>query len=358
MLSLDELHRYKRQIVLPEFGLEGQKKLKNSSVFIAGAGGLGSPLSLYLVAAGIGRIGIADFDTVDKTNLQRQILFGEAELGKNKAAIAAEKLKNLNPNVAVEFYTEGVTEKNIMPMITGYDVIADATDNFSARYLINDACVILNKPLVSGSVYKHEGTLTVYNYNNGPCLRCVYPAMGKKTIIQSCADAGVIGSVTGVIGSLQAGDILKLITGMGNVLSGRTLVFDSLQPEFHEFIHKRACVGKCSRIKSIESENYTCEIVRDVVEISPRVLKEKLNSKHTGLFLIDLRENAEEGIPGSLKIARKDLQSRMEEFRQKEIILYCDIGIRSELAAKELLEQGIDAKSLSGGYYDWLSFSG
>lgn len=228
MLTLDELIRYNRHIILPEFGIAGQEKLKNSKVLVIGAGGLGSPVLLYLTAAGVGNIGIVDFDIVSESNLQRQILYDVQDIGKNKVEIAVNKLKKQNPNCNFTSYIFPFDKSNALEIIKNYDVVVDCSDNFQTRFLSNDACVILDKPLIFGAIYKFEGQVSVFNYKNGPTYRCLIPEIPDKDEIQPSSQIGVIGVIPGVIGSIQASECIKVITGIGEILSGKLFVINLL----------------------------------------------------------------------------------------------------------------------------------
>ncbi|MEI6509301.1 MAG: HesA/MoeB/ThiF family protein, partial [Bacteroidota bacterium] len=232
MLNPHELKRYNRHIILPEIGLEGQQKLKLAKVLVIGAGGLGCPLLQYLAAAGVGTIGVVDSDTVDESNLHRQILYSSNEVGKNKADIAAKKLSELNPFIKITPIVSYLNSENALQLFSDFDIIIDGSDNFATRYLVNDACVILNKPFVSGSIYKFQGQISVFNYHEGPTYRCLYPEPGD---IPNCAEVGVLGVLPGIVGCLMANETIKMIIGNGEVLSGKLLVFDSLTMQFNTF---------------------------------------------------------------------------------------------------------------------------
>jgi len=238
-LSSDEILRYSRHLILPEVALEGQQRLKASRVLLIGAGGLGSPLALYLAAAGVGTIGLVDFDVVDVTNLQRQIVHGSKDVGRPKLESARDRLKDLNPHVHVEGFETRLTSENALEIMRDYDIVIDGTDNFATRYLTNDACVLLGKPNVYGSIYRFEGQSSVFATEDGPCYRCLYPEPPPPGLVPSCAEGGVLGVLPGIIGSLQANEALKLALGIGESLSGRLLLFDALSTEFSEVTLRR-----------------------------------------------------------------------------------------------------------------------
>jgi sulfur-carrier protein adenylyltransferase/sulfurtransferase len=366
-LSSGELKRYARHLILPEVGVEGQKKLKAASVLIVGVGGLGSPLALYLAAAGVGRIGLVDFDVVDESNLQRQILHSSHDIGRSKLASAQDRILAANPNVRVDAHNERLTSANALDIIEDYDVVVDGTDNFPTRYLINDACVLLKKPNVYGSVFRFEGQASVFDATRGPCYRCVYPAPPPAELVQNCADAGVIGVLPGIIGTLQASETIKLILGIGNALIGRVLMFDALSARFRETIVKRdpdcpVCGTHptitslidyekfCGNTKSSSSNNNPKE------EMTVQELKARLD-KGDDIVLLDVRqpdENAFVNIGGVL-IPLGELQRRFKELDpSKEIVAYCHHGIRSMQAVHVLRQAGfMKVESLSGGIAEW-----
>ena len=254
MFTPEELYRYARHFILPNVGTAGQAKLKSSRVLIIGAGGLGSPLALYLAAAGIGTLGILDFDVVDASNLQRQILYAANDVGTQKVIAAKEKILSLNPNVHVEIFSTKLSSENALRIIQPFDIIVDGSDNFPTRYLVNDACVLLNKPNVYGSIFQFEGQVTVFNATHGPCYRCLFPQPPDVSLVQNCAEAGVFGVLPGIIGTLQATEVLKLILGIGTTLEGKILLFDALRMSFQEINLKKdiqlgVVVPGCSLIR-------------------------------------------------------------------------------------------------------------
>ena len=260
-LSRDELLRYSRHLILPEVGLEGQRRLKASSVLVVGAGGLGSPLALYLAAAGVGRIGLVDFDRVDESNLQRQILHGSSSVGRPKLESARERLADLNPHVQIECHETRLVRDNAFEILEGYEVVADGTDNFPTRYLVNDACALLGKPNVHGSIFRFEGQVSVFDASRGPCYRCLYPEPPPPGLVPSCAEGGVLGVLPGVIGVLQGVEAIKLLLGIGDPLIGRLLLFDALAMSFRELVLRKdpacpLCGERPSIRELVDYENF------------------------------------------------------------------------------------------------------
>jgi molybdopterin/thiamine biosynthesis adenylyltransferase/rhodanese-related sulfurtransferase len=366
-LSNNELKRYARHLVLPEVGEPGQKKLKSAKVLIVGAGGLGSPIGLYLTAAGVGSIGIIDFDSVSFSNLQRQVLFSEDKIGKPKAEIARERILEINSGIEVKAYNEKLTYKNALDIISDYDVVADGSDNFSAKYLINDACVMLGKPLVYGSVLRFEGQASVFYPKEGPCYRCLYPEPPDGGNVLSCEEAGVLGVLPGIIGSIQANEVIKLIIGKGETLAGRLLVLNSLEMKFREIKFKKnpdcPVCGKNPVIKKLTEELYdfeSCAPAEDdnfKSEITVEELKKKIDNKEK-FFLLDVREPIETRISsiGGELIPLKELPRRINELsKDDEIIIYCRTGHRSHNAVQFLREQAgfKKVRNLLGGINLW-----
>jgi adenylyltransferase/sulfurtransferase len=372
-LSDVELRRYARHIIIPEIGVEGQTILKKGSILIVGAGGLGSPLGMYLAAAGIGKIGIVDFDNVSYSNLQRQILYSEGDVKQSKAEIAKERLLEINPAIEVVSYNVKLSAENAIEIIKDYDAVADGSDNFSTKYLVNDACVLLNKPLVYGSVLRFEGQVSVFDSKTGPCYRCLYPE--PPADVPSCEDAGVLGVLPGIIGSIQANEVIKLILGKGDLLKGRLLMLDSLQMKFKElrFSKNPECsvCGKnplitkldknlyedefCSPEKSESRENSMSE--NGKWEITVEELKQKIDNNEKFL-LIDCREPFETRISsiGGKLIPINDFPDRVDELnKEEEIIVYCRTGHRSHYAVEYLRDKAgfTNVKNLLGGINDW-----
>ena len=350
--SPEELNRYNRHIILPQFGFAAQQKLKTSKVLVVGSGGLGSPVLLYLAAAGMGTIGIVDFDIVDESNLQRQILFNIEDIGKSKAELAAEKAKRLNPHIKVIVYNERLTPANALEIIKGYDIVADGTDNFPTRYLINDACVLSDKPYVYGSVFQFEGQLSLFNYKNedghvGPNYRDLYPTPPPPELIPDCASGGVLGVLPGIIGSMQALEVIKAITAIGENLSGKFLVFDALKLSWKNFSIKRnpgnPLNGNNPSITSLLDYDVFCNIPteQNIKEISAEELY-RMQSTGEDFQLIDVREPGEYvvyNIKGEL-IPLKNVSENLDKIQKdKKVILYCQVGSRSKQAISILQDK-------------------
>src|SRR5271165_3123597 len=300
-LSKDEILRYSRHVIMPEVGMEGQLRLKNAKVLLIGTGGLGAPLGLYLAAAGVGKLGLVDFDVVDFTNLQRQVTFGTSDVGKFKSEAARERLSNLNPAIEIVAYETKLTSENALALFKDYDIIVDGTDNFPTRYLVNDACILLGKPNVYGSIFRFEGQATVFGMPDGPCYRCLYPEPPPPGLVPSCAEGGVLGVLPGIIGSLQALEAIKLIVGRGESLAGRLVWFDALAMKFRELKLKKnshcPMCGPHRKIHQLIDYNEFCGIRGEeepesnlhVPEISPRELKQRLD-RGDDLYILDVRE--------------------------------------------------------------------
>jgi sulfur-carrier protein adenylyltransferase/sulfurtransferase len=367
LLTNSEYERYSRHIVIPEVGEEGQKKLKSASVLIIGAGGLGSPLALYLAAAGIGKIGIVDFDTVSLTNLQRQIIFDTDDLGKSKAEFAKKKILAINPEVKAEIYNTRLTSENALDILKDYDVIADGTDNFSTRYLVNDACLILGKPNAYASILRFNGQVSLFNYKNGPCYRCIYPEPPAPGEVPSCEEGGVLGVLPGIIGTLQANEVIKVILGIGETLSGRLLLFDGLKASFRELKLKKDknCPSCSKQLTNLVDYGILCgsnkkqinKVSVNKKEITVEELKKKLDNNEK-IVLVDVREPYETHISsiGGILIPMKQLPYRLGELnKEDEIIIYCRSGHRSNDVTKYLTEkEGFkNVKNLIGGINDW-----
>lgn len=366
MLSQYELSRYRRHLVLPEVGQRGQEKLKQSSVLLVGMGGLGSPLGLYLAAAGVGRLGLLDFDRVSTSNLQRQVLYGDDDVERPKVEAAAERLRSLNPQVEIEQHPVRGTAANILDLIADYDVVADGSDNFAARYLVNDACVKAGKPLVWGAVHRFEGQVAVWGLGDGPCYRCLFPEPPPAGLVDNCADAGVLGVVPGVVGSLQGVEVIKVLLGIGEPLAGRLLIFDALGGGFRQVtVPRDAQCPACSRPGEIVLEDVEefCDPADDndaeapPSEIQPHELASRLRAGEA-IRLLDVRPPAERTIanlPDSLAIPVREIPSRIEELEPgADWVVYCHLGIRSAQAAAYLRQQGVSrARSLAGGIDLW-----
>jgi sulfur-carrier protein adenylyltransferase/sulfurtransferase len=369
-LSNAEIARYSRHLILPEVGLDGQKKLKAGSVLCIGAGGLGSPAALYLAAAGVGRIGIVDFDAVDASNLQRQILHGTPDVGRSKLQSAKTRLTALNPEVRVETFETRLTSANALELFEGYDVILDGTDNFATRYLVNDACVLLRIPNAYGSIFRFEGQASVFATEGGPCYRCLYPEPPPPGLVPSCAEGGVLGVLPGVIGTIQATESIKLILGAGSTLIGRLLLYDAWGMRFRELKLRRdpACpvCGDQPTIKQLIDYEEFCGVspastaAPSVPETTVEELKARIDAK-APIYLLDVREPHEyqiARIPGSTLIPLGQLGSRYGELppasEGREIIVHCKSGVRSAKAVNLLKEHGIEARNLKGGILAWI----
>jgi molybdopterin/thiamine biosynthesis adenylyltransferase/rhodanese-related sulfurtransferase len=366
-LSREEIKRYGRHLLMPEVGLEGQKKLKASSVLLIGAGGLGSPAALYLAAAGVGKIGVVDFDVVDHSNLQRQILHGTADIGRPKLESAAERIHSINPHVVVDLREVRLDSSNALEIFRHYDVIVDGTDNFPTRYLVNDACVLLHKPNVYGSIFRFEGQASVFSADKGPCYRCLYSEPPPPGLVPSCAEGGVFGVLPGIIGTIQALETIKLLLGIGSPLIGRLLLFDALKLEFRELkLRKNPDCPVCGSHPTIhELIDYEafCGIALPVLtnghgemEITVEELKAKMD-RNDSFFLLDVREPHEYEIAnlGGKLIPLNDLPKRVSELdSSNEIVVYCASGIRSGKAVKFLTDVGFrKVKNLIGGISAW-----
>jgi adenylyltransferase/sulfurtransferase len=363
-LSKDELIRYDRHLILPEVGLEGQKKLKNSAVLCIGAGGLGSPLALYLAAAGVGRLGIVDFDVVDSSNLQRQIIHDTASIGTSKLQSAKKRLLALNPYIQVETHETRLSSANAVELFAQYDVIADGTDNFATRYLVNDACVLTGKPNAYGSIFRFEGQLSVFGAKDGPCYRCLYPEPPPPGLVPSCAEGGVLGVLPGVIGTMQAIETIKLLLGIGKPLVGRLMLYDALEQSWRTLKVKRnpacpVCGDKPTITAPIDYEAF-CGLKEKPADMIPEItveeLKAKLDKKEK-FVLLDVREPHEyeiAKIPGSKLIPLGELDKRVGELdKSSKLVVHCKMGGRSARAVQLLRAQGFDATNVAGGIHDW-----
>jgi len=357
MLSPEELKRYNRHIILPEIGIEGQGKLKRAKVLVIGAGGLGCSALQYLTAAGVGTIGILDFDKVDESNLQRQILYGVDDIGQPKAAVAAASLRRQNPNVQFEVFDLKITSENALELITGFDIVLDGSDNFPTRYLLNDACVILGKPLVFGSIYKFEAQLAVFNYNNGPTYRCLYPEPPLPGAVPNCDEIGVLGVLPGIVGCLQANEVIKIITGIGEPLSGKLMVFDALSTQFST-VNVELVKANSDITELIDYEDF-CGSKQEweINEITAEELYQKINA-HEDIQIIDVREKHEYEIcnlGGDLIPLATITQSTGRISKNKPVIVHCHRGIRSVKAIQELEETKgyTNLINLKGGIHAW-----
>ncbi len=363
-LDHSEVARYGRHLVLPEVGPEGQLRLRAASVLIVGAGGLGSPIALYLAAAGVGRIGLVDFDRVELSNLQRQILYGTSDVGRPKVAAALERLTDVNPHVSLQCHEARFSVDNALELVSDYDVIVDGTDNFPTRYLVNDACVLSGKPNVYGSVFRFEGQVSVFSTGRGPCYRCLFPEPPDAGAVPSCAEGGVLGVLPGVIGTLQATETLKWILGRGDSLCGRLLLFDALEMRFREVELRRdpACpvCGEAPTIRELvatRADSCAAEAPRPTTEIDVRELQGRLQSGKQPC-LLDVRTPEEWSIcrlAGARLIPLQELEGRVDEIdRDREIVVYCHIGLRGSAAAELLRNRGYSRVwNLVGGIDAW-----
>ena len=369
-LTTDDLSRYARHITLPEVGLEGQRRLKAARVLCVGTGGLGSPLLLYLAAAGIGTLGLVDFDVVDASNLQRQIIHSTRDLGRKKLDSAAEKLTALNPALNVVKHHTMLTSANALEIFQGYDIIADGTDNFPTRYLVNDACVLSSKPNVYGSIFRFEGQASVFATPAGPCYRCLYPEPPPPGLVPSCAEGGVLGILPGLVGVIQATEVIKLILGKGTSLAGRLLLVDALDMRFRELkLRKNPDCPVCGvnpTVTQLIDYQHFCGIAPEpkvvpaekngIPQISVKELKHRRDSGDD-LFLLDVREPFEAQIAeiGGTLIPQNDVPQRLAEIpRDREIVVHCKGGGRSQKIAELLRQQGYTRVSnLAGGILAW-----
>jgi adenylyltransferase/sulfurtransferase len=367
-LSKEEVARYSRHLIMPEVGVEGQKRLKAASILLIGAGGLGSPLGLYLAAAGVGRLGLVDFDVVDFSNLQRQVMHGTPDVGRLKLHSARDRLQAINPEVTLDLYETRLSSTNALSIFEPYDLIVDGTDNFPTRYLVNDACVLLGKTNIYGSIFRFEGQASVFAPGQGPCYRCLYPEPPPPGEVPSCAEGGVLGILPGLIGCVQATEAVKLLLGAGSPLIGRLLLYDALNMRFREFKVRRnpkcpACGDKPTLTQLIDYEQF-CGI-RGQEAAAPAVdgditvddLKTRLDRREK-VFILDVR-NPEEWqicrIPGSTLIPLGDLPRRLDELDQgQEMVVHCKSGMRSAKAVQFLRQQGFrNLRNLQGGILAW-----
>jgi adenylyltransferase/sulfurtransferase len=365
-LSPAELRRYGRHLVIPEVGVEGQERLKASRVLLVGAGGLGSPLALYLAAAGVGRLGLVDFDTVGESNLQRQVLYGESDLGRLKLDVAIEKLQQVNPHIRVEPHAVRLDSSNALEVMAGYQVVVDGSDNFPTRYLVNDACVLTGKPYVYGSIFRFEGQVAVFWGTEGPCYRCLFPEPPPPGLVPSCAEGGVLGILPGVIGTLQANETVKLLLGIGEPMIGRLLLFDALKMRFRELrLNKDPACPVCSASPTltelIDYERFcgvTAEEERPAAAVDLEVEElAELQRQGRELTLLDVRTPQEHAIcrlAGSELIPIQVLAQRWQELDPgAEIVVYCHTGVRSAHATAFLRSHGLEARNLVGGISAW-----
>jgi sulfur-carrier protein adenylyltransferase/sulfurtransferase len=375
-LTNDEFKRYSRHLIMPEVGLDGQRRLKAAKVLCIGAGGLGSPVAMYLAAAGVGTLGLVDFDVVDFSNLQRQILHGTPDVGRSKLASAKDRLNAINPEVKIETYETALSSQNALDLFRPYDVIVDGTDNFPTRYLVNDACVLLGKPNAYGSIFRFEGQASVFGMKDGPCYRCLYPEPPPPGLVPSCAEGGVLGVLPGVVGTIQAMETIKLILGIGEPLVGRFLIFDALRMKFRELKLRKdpdcpVCGTHPTVTQLIDYEQFcgihpaapepvpvTNASSGNPTEITSVELKERLE-RGDALKIVDVREPNEyqiNRIPGSTLIPLGEVPKRYGELDpDEEIVVHCKMGGRSAKAAAFLRSVGFkNVLNLKGGILDWI----
>ena len=370
-LSNQEVERYSRHLIMPEVGMDGQLKLKAASVLCIGAGGLGSPVAMYLAAAGVGRLGLVDFDVVDYSNLQRQVIHGTPDVGRSKLESARDTLVAINPEVAVDLHETALSSSNAFDVLGDYDIVVDGTDNFPTRYLVNDACVLLRKPNVFGSIFRFEGQASVFATKQGPCYRCLYPEPPPPGLVPSCAEGGVLGILPGVVGTIQATETVKLIIGVGEPLINRFMIYDALRMKFRELKLRRdpecpVCGDRPTVTQLIDYEQF-CGIAptspaSDDSTSGDDVTVEELKffiDNNDGVFLLDVREPQEHqicSIPGSVLIPLGELPNRISELGgHEDVVVHCKSGVRSAKAVKILSDAGFKkVRNLSGGILRWI----
>jgi len=369
-LTTDDLSRYSRHLILPEVGMEGQRKLKAARVLCVGTGGLGSPLAFYLAAAGVGTLGLVDFDVVDASNLQRQIIHSTRDIGRKKLDSAAEKLVALNPALNVVKHETMLSSANAMEILKDYDVVADGTDNFPTRYLVNDACVLLDKPNAYGSIFRFEGQASIFATKEGPCYRCLYPEPPPPGLVPSCAEGGVLGILPGLVGVIQATEVIKLILGKGSPLIGRLLLVDALGMRFRELKLRKnpecPVCGDNPTVKELIDYQHFCGIVPEskeekamkngIPQLSVKELKHRIDGGED-VFILDVREPYEYQIAqiGGKLIPQNDVPKRLDEIpRDREIVVQCRSGARSQKIAEFLKQSGYSqVVNLAGGILAW-----
>jgi len=371
-LTVDEVRRYSRHLIIPDVGMTGQKRLKNAKVLCVGAGGLGSPALLYLAAAGVGTLGIVDFDVVDESNLQRQIIHGQSDVGRPKAESARDSIREINPNVTVIVHEERLDSDNAMQIFSGYDLIVDGTDNFATRYLVNDACVLLGKPYVWGSIYRFDGQASVFWAEHGPCYRCLYPEPPPPGMVPSCAEGGVLGVLCGSIGSIQVTEAIKIITGIGEPLVGRLMIYDALEMTYRSVKVRKdpecPVCGKNPTVTELIDYEEFCGAVSEEAQlaaagstITAQQLKD-MQDAGENIFLVDVREPNEYeivSIPGATLIPKGEFLSgaALERLPQDQrIVLHCKSGARSAECLAIVKDAGFsDAVHVGGGVLSWIS---
>jgi sulfur-carrier protein adenylyltransferase/sulfurtransferase len=371
-LTVDEVRRYSRHLIIPDVGMTGQKRLKNAKVLCVGAGGLGSPALLYLAAAGVGTLGIVDFDVVDESNLQRQVIHGQSDIGRSKADSARDSIREINPYVNVIVHKERLDSDNAMQIFADYDLIVDGTDNFATRYLVNDACVLLGKPYVWGSIYRFDGQASVFWAEYGPCYRCLYPEPPPPGMVPSCAEGGVLGVLCASIGSIQVNEAIKLITGIGEPLAGRLMIYDALEMTYRSVKVRKdpecpVCGKNPTVTELIDYEEFCGAVSEEAQEaaagstITARQLKD-MQDADENIFLVDVREPNEYeivSIPGSVLIPKGEFLSgaALERLPQdKRVVLHCKSGARSAECLAIVKNAGFsDAVHVGGGVLSWVA---
>jgi len=375
-LTVDEVRRYSRHLIIPDVGMAGQKRLKNAKVLCVGAGGLGSPALMYLAAAGVGTLGILEFDTVDESNLQRQIIHGQSDVGRSKAQSAADSVAEINPYVQINIHETRLDSSNVMELFSQYDLIVDGTDNFATRYLVNDACVLLNKPYVWGSIYRFDGQASVFWSEHGPCYRCLYPEPPPPGMVPSCAEGGVLGVLCASIGSIQVNEAIKVLTGIGEPLVGSLIVYDALEMTYRKIKIRKdpncAICGDNPTVTELIDYDAFCGAVSDAAveaivdsTINVRQLKEMLDAREKGerdFILIDVREPGEYeivNIPGAVLIPKNEflMGDALEHLPQdKQVVLHCKSGVRSAEVLAVVKNAGFkDAIHVGGGVLAWVT---
>jgi adenylyltransferase/sulfurtransferase len=364
-LSREELVRFSRHLTLDEVGVAGQERLKIGRVLCVGAGGLGSPAALYLAAAGVGTIGLVDFDVVDVTNLQRQVLYTTSDIGRPKLDAAAERLNAMNPHVRIEAHAVTLDASNAMDLVSSYDVVLDGTDNFTARYLVNDACVLAGRPNAYGSIFRFEGQASVFAAKGGPCYRCLHPEPPPPGLVPNCAEAGVLGVLPGIIGTIQATEAIKLLLGIGEPLIGRFIIYDALRMRFRELKLRKdpdcAVCGSSPTIRGLRAYSGYCEVApqEKSMDMTVKELKERMD-RGDAPRLVDVREPHEAAIcsiPGAELIPAAQFAQQLGELdRDEEIVIHCKSGGRSAQAVQMMKARGFTmARNLSGGVIAWIN---
>ncbi|MBV6700847.1 adenylyltransferase/sulfurtransferase MoeZ [Kitasatospora aureofaciens] len=371
-LTVDEVRRYSRHLIIPDVGMAGQKRLKNARVLCVGAGGLGSPALMYLAAAGVGTLGIVEFDVVDESNLQRQIIHGQSDVGRSKAESARDSVKEINPYVDVILHEERLDNSNVMEIFSGYDLIVDGTDNFATRYLVNDAAVLLGKPYVWGSIYRFDGQASVFWAEHGPCYRCLYPEAPPPGMVPSCAEGGVLGVLCASIGSIQVTEAIKLLAGVGDPLVGRLMIYDALEMNYRQVKVRKdpncAVCGENPTVTELIDYEAFCGVVSEEAQaaaagstITSQQLKQWQDDKED-IFLIDVREPGEYeivNIPGAVLIPKNEflMGDALEKLPQdRKIVLHCKSGVRSAEVLAVVKAAGFaNAVHLGGGVLGWVN---